>query len=141
MNTRLITFTDYARLNKIIAADKNNNSVSSDLLKKLELLLEKAKKVHSEEIPGNVITMNTKFTIQFMKSGISKTRTIIYPDDKALSSSEENISIYDPLSLSVFGCREKEIIDLFDETGSVKKEIILIEKILFQPESMRLFNL
>ncbi len=139
---RNIASLDYLRLINQIYSDVGQSEVPAENLHQLYLVLETAHKVKSENIPDNIVTMNSNVVIKYMRSGITKTIRIVYPgndsDQESARDSQNNVSVYDPLAISMLGLKEQDICFSRLEQG---EEMVLIDKILFQPEAHRLFNL
>lgn len=141
MGPRFITYTDYERLMLMLAQDVQDHIVPPDAMHRLYLILETSSKKEPEEIHVNTITMNSSFLIRSIQTGICKERTLVYPDKSFESEPLEYVNIYDPLGLSVLGYRQNDIIDFYKITRNRKPDDrFLIEKVLFQPEAMQLFN-
>lgn len=142
MGSRVITYTDYERLMHMLESDVQDHTVPPDAMHRLYLILETSSKTESEAVHANTITMNSSFLIRSLQSGIRKQRTLVYPDRSFESEPLEYVSIYDPLGLSVLGYRQNDIIDFYKIAKNGKPDDrYVIEKVLFQPEAMQLYNL
>ena len=142
MGPRVITHTDYERLMLMLERDVQDHIVPPDAMHRLYLILETSCKTESEAIHVDTITMNSSFLIRSVQSGICIKRTLVYPDKRFESEPMEYVSIYDPLGLSVLGYRQNDIINFYKRAKNGKPDDrFLIEKLLFQPEAMQLFNL
>lgn len=112
-----------------------NNSARFDALykkhlKQLELELQNAVVVEPKEIPSDVITMHSKFTIRDLKTNKESTYTLVFPFD---ADSEQNkLSILAPIGVAVIGYRVGDEVE-WEVPGG--KRSIIIEKILYQPEA------
>ena len=86
-------------INRITAMLDKMPSVAAELVK-LEEELDRAIVLEPEEIPDNVVRMNS--TVEFKFSGDEKvlTRTLVYPQD--LKSSDD-ISIFAPVGSALIG--------------------------------------
>lgn len=126
----------------MLSIDLKEKIVPPEALHRLYLTLISARKIYSEEVPMNIVTMNSTFIIRSVQTGVSIERTLIYPARENDLELRQCISIYDVLGLSVFGYRENDIIGLYEnEGGNDPGERYIIDKVLFQPESMQLYNL
>lgn len=137
---RNISSLDYLRLINQIHHDVGQEAVPAENLHKLYLMLETSRKIKSEIIPDNIVTMNSNVVIKFVRSGETKTIKIVYPDDQGMIKNQdsETIPVYSPLAISILGRKEHEL--CFSRRGE-DEEPVLIDKILFQPEAHKLFNL
>jgi regulator of nucleoside diphosphate kinase len=138
--TRNISSLDYLRLINLIYNDVGQETIPAENIHQLYLMLETSHKIRSESIPDNIVTMNSNVVIKFVRSGETKTIKIVYPDDPGLVKNQdsETIPVYNPLAISILGRKEHEI--CFSRRG-MEEELVLIDKILFQPEAHKLFNL
>jgi len=134
---RNISSLDYLRLINLIYNDVGHEAIPAESLHQLYLMLETSHKIKSESIPDNIVTMNSNVVIKFVRSGEIKTVKIVYPDDPG-QDSENNIPVYNPLAISILGRKEHDV--CFSRRG-VEEEPVMIDKILFQPEAHKLFNL
>ena len=141
---RNISSLDYLRLINQIYNDVGHSAIPAENLHQLYVMLETAHKVRSEEIPSNVVTMNSEITIRYVVSGKTKTIRIVYPPDAASDVAgrdyEEIITVYNPLAISVLGLQEHDL--CYSRQGEAEaEEPVIIDKILFQPEAHRIFSL
>jgi transcription elongation GreA/GreB family factor len=139
---RNISSLDYLRLINLINNEVGHTAIPAESLHQLYLMLKTSRKIKSDSIPENIVTMNSNVVIKYVRSGKTKTVKIVYPDDPGLSANnrdiEDNISVYNPLALSILGLKEHDV--CFSGKG-IDEEQVMIDKILFQPEAHRLFNL
>jgi regulator of nucleoside diphosphate kinase len=135
---RNIASLDYLRLINLIYNDVRQQEIPCENLHHLYLMLETARKVKSESIPQNIVTMNSNVVVKFVRSGEVKTVKIVYPNDPSLNKAENSIPVYNPLAISILGHREHDI--CFSKSGA-GEEPVIIDKILFQPEAHKLYNL
>jgi len=123
--TIFITEKDYARIRHVMS------SVNSIDYENLELELERAKIISDDEVPPDLVTMNSRvkfFNIQENKEMIV---TIVYPDDA--NDNEGKVSILDPLGSALIGLLENREINWMFPDGKTKTLRIL--KVLYQPEA------
>ncbi|MBN2813243.1 MAG: GreA/GreB family elongation factor [Bacteroidales bacterium] len=141
---RNISSLDYLRLMNQLYNDVGQSKVPAENLHQLYLMLKSAHKVKSEDIPANVVTMNSEVTVRYIVSGKTKTIKIVYPPegvgDNANSDTDDSISVYKPLALSVLGLKEHDLC-YSREDNNYTEEPVIIDKILFQPEAHRIFTL
>ena len=139
---RNISSLDYLRLINLINNEVGHTAIPAESLHQLYLMLKTSRKIKSDSIPENIVTMNSNVVIKFVRSGKTKTVKIVYPDDPGLAANnqdiEDNIPVYNPLALSILGLKEHDV--CFSGKG-IDEEQVVIDKILFQPEAHRLFNL
>lgn len=85
--------------------------------------------VDPKDIPGDVITMNSKFRITIPETGEEKEYTLVFPFDE--DKKQNKLSVIDPLGIAVIGYKAGDFAELKNPQG---KREIKIEEILYQPE-------
>lgn len=126
-----ITSVDRDRLLKLIGKEREfNNIISREYLKNLEQELTNANVVTSQEIPKDVITMNSKVLLRDVDSNEEMEYLLVYPSEANLV--EDKISILAPVGTAILGYREGDIIEWKVPDGIIN---LKVEKILYQPEA------
>lgn len=115
-------------INRITAMLDKMPSVAAELVK-LEEELDRAIVVEPEEMPDNVVRMNS--TVEFKFSGDEKvlTRTLVYPQD--LKSSDD-ISIFAPVGSALIGLAIGQKLDW--PMPNKQTKTIEIVNVAYQPE-------
>lgn len=132
-----ITSVDRERLLKLIGKEREFNiTLKKEYLKNLEQELENAQIVISQEIPKDVITMNSKVLLKDMDTNEEMTYTLVYPSEANLI--EDKISILAPVGTAILGYREGDTIEWKVPDGIVN---LKVESILYQPEAAGDFDL
>lgn len=130
-----ITEFDKERLKRIIDEEIFSSAKEEKLFKKLEKELDKAIVVKPEELPQNVITMNSKALINL--DGEDMEISLVFPQD---SDWEENkLSIFSPIGTALIGYKEGDTVEWELPTG--EKTEIYIKEIVYQPEAAGHFHL
>ncbi|MBN2115533.1 MAG: nucleoside diphosphate kinase regulator [Anaerolineales bacterium] len=125
-----ITELDRQRLVDLILGAQSGEYRGSIYLEKLRGELDRAQIVTPQEIPGDVITMNSKVVLLDLDSGESETYTLVYPEHA--NPAEGKISILAPIGTAMLGYR---VGDVFEWEVPAGKRKLRIEKILYQPEA------
>lgn len=136
MKQILITKQDFTRIYKSISDAKQNNSIKKEEAEKLLNELHSAKIVESEEIPADVVTMNSVVKIHFENNRTTTEFKIVYPDQADIKA--KKISIFSPVASALIGYRVKDEIDWLVPSGMTK---IIIDEIIYQPEAAGDFDL
>jgi len=127
LRTIYITKQDRDRIAKLmkeeLAKDAKNRPVAG-----LSGELERAVVVPAQELPANVITMNSRVLIEI--DGVQKEITLVYPADAKLW--ENKISVLSPIGTALLGYAEGDEIEWQVPSGVSK---IFIRKLLYQPEA------
>lgn len=122
MNTTFISEIDFTRLRSLHV---------------LEEALEQAEVLELQDVPKNLITMNTRFSYLNLENGKTSELTIVYPQHTDLS--KRLISVTAPLGAAFLGLKEGDEIDC--ELPDEKVVKLRVLKILYQPERLGDFHL
>jgi regulator of nucleoside diphosphate kinase len=132
----IINKLDYKRIQECVSNAKQFNSISiveaNSLLNELKL----GTLVEPEEIPANVVTMNSIVTISFIESEKEVVFQIVYPDKADVANNK--ISIFSPIATALIGYQIGNEIEWCVPAGMTK---IKIKEIVYQPEAAGHFNL
>jgi regulator of nucleoside diphosphate kinase len=99
-------------------------------LKELEEELDRANIVKPEEIPTDVITMNSTFGLHDLDSGEDFVYTLVFP--ARADSASGKISILAPLGTTVLGYRVGDTVEWAAPAG---RKRLKVKKIVYQPEA------
>ncbi len=127
----LITEKDQLRIKNILSFQ------DSDDFENLELELDRAKIITDDEVPPDLVTMNS--TVKFLNLHDSKevTITIVYPSDANFA--EGKVSVLASLGSALIGLRVGQEINWMFPDGKTKRLKIL--EVLFQPEANEQWHL
>ena len=127
VDTRIIYITeaDMKRLRPLLEGVKN----SRDDLNALQVELELAHVVPAEEVPTDVITMNSRATLKDLDSGELKEYRLIFPTQGRQGN---DISILAPIGTAMLGYRVGDIIEWQVPRGIRRLEVV---EVLYQPEA------
>ena len=128
-----ITDFDLKRLKGLIkyAEERRDQRVTAHL-EELDEELERAEIVKPEEIPGDVITMNSTFHLSDLDSGEEVLYTLVFP--AKADSTNGKISILAPVGTAVLGYRVGDTVEWKVPVG-VKR--LKVNEIIYQPEAAR----
>lgn len=103
MKTRdiVITEVDRAKLSELIALAARAPRHGLGDLQALQHELDRAKIVPSEEVPGDVITLNSRAELLDLDTGERMEFTLVLPADANVD--EERISVFAPLGTAMLG--------------------------------------
>jgi regulator of nucleoside diphosphate kinase len=125
-----ITEFDLERLRKLIQEAQHTDYRKSEYLEKLQIEIDRAKVVASQDVPGDVVTMNSTVILVDLDTGEEETYTLVFPEDADLGQGK--ISVLAPIGTAMLGY---EVGDVFEWEVPAGKRILRVEKILYQPES------
>ena len=132
-----LTAQDYNRLRQLLAELTRQSRGMQAGLATLEDILDVARVVQPEKVPGNVVTMNSRVLFEDVSSGEKDTVTIVYPADA--DSSAGRISVLSPMGAALLGESEGEEVQLPVPHGQTRR--VRISNVLYQPEAQGDFAL
>ena len=128
--TILITATDRQRLQDLIRKSREARSEGYQYLQALEQELSHAETVEPENIPPDVVTMNSTVQVKVNGGRRSQTWTIVYPEDADVD--EDRISVLAPLGTALLGYRVGDTVEWDVPAGRRRYRIV---KVMHQPEA------
>jgi regulator of nucleoside diphosphate kinase len=134
--TILITDYDLERLRVLLKITKEFDYHSRDDLKELEAELDRANVVDSRDIPGNVITMNSKAVLMDLDTGEEMTYKLVFPHGADID--QHKISIFAPIGTAMLGYSVGDTIEWKVPAGLRR---LKIKEILYQPEASGNYHL
>jgi regulator of nucleoside diphosphate kinase len=96
----IITEPDAARLRRLLESSRAHRETDEASLKRLEHELERAQVVKREELPPDVIAMNSSVELEDLEDGEVLKYTLVYPEQADAASGR--ISILAPLVARIF---------------------------------------
>ena len=129
----IINRLDADRLQRLIdeVADKDRFVAEA-----LEEELERGEVIDPEQIPEDVVSMNSRIQFTDLTRGRQMIRTLVYPH--ALATTEDGISVMAPVGAGLIGLRVGDAIDWpLPDGGEVK---LRVDAILWQPEREKQFH-
>ena len=133
--TVFITAEDKKKLLHLINQEKEFGTGDKEFLRSLEHEINMACVTQSENIPSDVITMNSRVMLRDLDSGEEMVYSLVYPGDADLT--EGKISVLAPVGTAILGYREGDILT-WDVPGGVAR--LKVETILYQPEAAGHFD-
>ncbi|TVS12678.1 MAG: hypothetical protein EA424_22305 [Planctomycetaceae bacterium] len=127
--TILITDTDRRRLGSSLERAADEGGRHDREFVALETDLDFAFSVLAEEVPGDVVTMNSTVEICDLDGGETESFTLAYPEDA--DSSRGWISVLDPLGRALLGRRIGEVVQVAVSAGPRR---VRVERLCYQPE-------
>ena len=125
-----ITENDMKRLRELIMGAREFGNEDKKYLKELEDELDKGEVVNFQDIPRNVITMNSKVRLRDINTQKDMVYWLVFPDDS--NADQGKISILAPIGTALLGYKVGDIIEWRVPAGLTK---LKVEEILYQPEA------
>lgn len=127
--TIIVTQQDLDRLRALIdgvVSERNQEAAEA-----LESELANARVVLPEEVPPNVVTMNSQVRFVDEASGVERLVTLVFPKDA--SAEEGRVSVLAPVGAALIGLRTGDSID-WPMPGGRSKRLRIVE-VVWQPEA------
>jgi regulator of nucleoside diphosphate kinase len=131
-----ITKFDMDRLLELIDGLRSTPKSAKMDLDLLERELHRAILCDPQNIPKDVITMNSKVSFTDTESGEKMTYTLVFPSSANIS--DFKLSILAPLGIALLGYRKGDIIEWVVPSGV---KTIRVDEIIYQPEASGDYNL
>ena len=131
-----ITELDRKRLIDLILKAQAGEYRGSVYLENLRAELERAEIVATQDISGDVITMNSTVALIDLDTREEETYTLVYPEQA--DTSQGRISILAPVGTAMLGY---QVGDVFEWDVPAGKRRLKVAKILYQPEASGDFDL
>jgi regulator of nucleoside diphosphate kinase len=129
-NDIIVTAPDYAELSSVITFTGKVSQRAKWELRLLENELKRARIVAPEDVPPDVITMNTRAELLDLESGERMEFTLVLPVDENINDGK--ISVLAPLGTAMLGYRVGDEFDWHVPHGLRRLKVI---KLHFQPEA------
>lgn len=126
----IMTTADHAELTSVITVTGKLSDLVKWELRLLENELKRAHIVPPEEVPSDVITMNTRAELLDLESGEEMEFTLVLPRDANINDGK--ISVLAPLGTAMLGYRVGDEFDWHVPYGIRK---LKVTGIYFQPEA------
>ena len=131
MSKIYITEFDSRRLRELInVAAEFGDKRTPQYLDELSDELDQADLVRPEEIPNDVITMNSTFRLQDLDNGEEAVYSLVFPADA--DSLRGKISVLAPIGTAVLGYRVGDTVE-WDVPAGLKR--FTVKEIVYQPEA------
>ncbi len=125
-----ITDNDMKRLRELIMVARQFKKEEEKYLQELEAELNRGKIVKSQDIPPDVITMNSEVHLRDLSTKEEITYQLVFPDQA--DAGQGRVSILAPIGTALLGYSVGDIIEWKVPAGLAK---LKVEKIIYQPEA------
>ncbi len=126
----IIGMDDIDRLAQLIRALRNPQFRDQQQLDLLDEVLQNASVIASEQVPIDVIRMNSRFRVLDLDNGRRARYTLVLPESADISTGK--LSILAPLGTAVLGRRREEVVEAKVPGGTRR---LKIEYTLYRPTS------
>jgi regulator of nucleoside diphosphate kinase len=125
----VVTETDLRRLSQMLDSEFAATVVPSRYLNDLRGELERAEVVPSEDVPDDVVTMDSTIILRDLDTGEPETFTLVYPQKANIA--ENKLSVLAPVGTAILGFRVGDVVRWKVPDGYRRLQI---EEVLYQPE-------
>jgi regulator of nucleoside diphosphate kinase len=137
MSERRIYMTDmdYKRLSGILRALKTSVTGKGPQIDAFAADVNNAVVVSPEDIPSNVVTMNSTVRFIDLSSGEEKTCTIVFPADADIEKGR--VSVFAPIGSALMGETVGNVVSCLTPRGEVNLKIC---EVVYQPEASGVYR-
>jgi regulator of nucleoside diphosphate kinase len=125
----VITEPDRKKLERVLDA-LLSGSRANEAIEALEQELGRARVVAPDDVPPDVVTMNSEIELVDLDTHEQMRMRLVFPE--RADADEGRISVLAPLGLAVLGSRETEELE-WPTPGRVRR--LRIERVIYQPEA------
>lgn len=130
MNRKIVSDDDNERLVAAVAEARSSWITYAPCVDYFGGELRRARVLPPSDVPPDVITMHSRFTLGFPKTGEVGRYTLVYPNEEALPRGM--ISVLSPMGQALLGARVGDEVTWMTSIGW---ELATVEGLLHQPEA------
>jgi regulator of nucleoside diphosphate kinase len=125
-----MTEPDYVRLQRLVESSRLSRQRDAKHLDDLEQELDRAAVMKADEIPSDVVTMNSRVKVKDLNSGRVTTYQIVFPAEADIA--KNRISVLAPIGTGLLGYSAGTTIQWQVPSGMRRFRILEVE---YQPEA------
>ena len=122
---RVLTELDHVRIDRLLSRVHARNGEA------LLSVLDDADIVEQRQVPGDIVTMYSRITVEDPTDGSRRKYTLCYPEDA--DPNDGFVSVLSPIGTALLGRRCGDEVELTTPSGQVQR--LRIVELLFQPEA------
>ncbi|MDL2219744.1 GreA/GreB family elongation factor [Ruminococcaceae bacterium OttesenSCG-928-O06] len=127
----MLTRYDKEKLLKSIHIAVLDGDIQAEAVRDLRSEIGQATEVEPQDIPGDVVTMNTRAILHIDNEDIEI--VLVYPDEADWSTGK--LSVLSPIGTAILGYRQGDTVEWSVPSGKAKIKIV---KVIYQPEAFSL---
>ncbi len=131
----VITQSDFERLEALLSSEFARAIRPSEYLDALEAELDRAEIVQPEEVPRNIVTMNSTVKLRDVSTNELETYTLVFPEHADIAN--DKLSVLAPVGTAILGQRVGDVLHWRVPSGWRR---LTVERVLYQPESEGVFR-
>jgi regulator of nucleoside diphosphate kinase len=126
----IITDSDKARVIERIREARMAWSTYAPVLDWFRTGLDDVHVVPPEEVPDDIITMNSRFAVLDLRSGETLCYTLVFPEDESLGRGK--LCVLSPMGMALLGARVGDLVQWQGAAGPGSAEVL---RLVYQPEA------
>ena len=130
LTKRIMSAEDRERLLPAVDRARNSWLTYAPYLEMFRSELRRTRAVPPSQVPGDLITMNSRFAMSDPRGEGSIAYTLVYPEEEATHLGK--ISVLSPMGTALLGARVGEEVAWISSDGP---EVARVERLLYQPEA------
>jgi regulator of nucleoside diphosphate kinase len=131
----IITENDHERLEALLASEFATAIGASEYLDDLRAELDRAEIVRPEDVPRNVVTMNSTVVLRDLDTKEKETYTLVFPE--AADIANDRLSVLAPVGTAILGERVGDVVRWRVPQGWRR---LKVERVVYQPEREGAFH-
>jgi regulator of nucleoside diphosphate kinase len=132
----IITETDFEQLQALLDSEFAAAIGPSEYLDDLRAELDRAEIVRPEDVPHNVVTMNSTVVLRDVDTKERETYTLVFPD--AADIANDRLSVLAPVGTAILGERIGDVVRWRVPQGWRR---LKVERVIYQPEREGAFHI
>jgi len=129
-STQMTSLNDRERLLNTVSRAMSSWVTYAPSLFSFRRRLRGSQAVPAEDVPNDLITMNSRFALQDNHTGDTLCYSLVYPEDEAPHAGK--LSVLSPMGMVLFGAK---VGDEVCWTSADGPQVATVMKLLYQPES------
>lgn len=125
----IVTAEDHRQLEALVNSEVTRLVSGNDRVDELRAELSRAVIVPKEEVPADVVTMNSTFLLRDLDTDEVDTYTLVYPDRADIAN--QRLSVLAPIGTAILGYRVGDEVSWQVPAG---RRRLRVDQVLFQPE-------
>lgn len=126
----VMTEQDHEKLTQLLNGVRQRRFRDLAHVEQLDTELDRARIVSADEIPPDVVTMNSQVALRDLDTGEDIVMTLVFPHEANVE--KRKVSVLAPLGTAVLGYRAGDVIEWEVPAGTRR---LKVERVLFQPEA------
>ncbi len=125
----VVTESDMRRLSQMLASEFAAAVIPSRYLNDLRAELQRAQIVAEDQVPDDVVTMDSTVILRDLDTGEQETFTLVYPSRANIA--RDRLSVLAPVGTAILGFRVGDVVRWKVPDGYRRLQI---EQVVYQPE-------